>query len=218
MADNVLNINFVPCEQNIETAPLYQYDYGQRITFSGVTLPDLYEVHFSNSKSGDSVTVIGDSTGVDIPDALLQTGAKIYGWIYLHAGEDDGETEFRFIIPVIGRAKPTHEEPTPVQQSEIERLIALCEEIVEHGGGSGEDGFSPIVTVTEITGGHAITITDALHPTGQMFNVMDGADGQDGIDGQDGADGSDYVLTAQDKADIAQLVLAQLPTWQGGNY
>lgn len=50
MADNVLNINFVPCEQNIETAPLYQYDYGQRITFNGVNLPNLYEVHFSNSK------------------------------------------------------------------------------------------------------------------------------------------------------------------------
>lgn len=127
MANNVLNIKFVPCEQNIETAPLYQYDYGQRISFSGVTLPDLYEVHFSNSKSGDSVTVIGDSTGVDIPDALLQTGAKIYGWIYLHTGEDDGETEYRFIIPVIGRAKPTHETPTPVQQSEIEQIIALLE-------------------------------------------------------------------------------------------
>lgn len=259
MDGNVLNVKFVPCEQNIETAPLYQYDYGQRITFNGVNLPDLYEVHFSNSKSGDSVIVIGDSTGVDIPDALLQTGAKIYGWIYLHAGEDDGETEYRFIIPVIGRAKPTHETPTPVQQTEIERLIALAEEIVEHGGGgggSGSDGFSPVVTVTEITGGyqlsiqdkthtetfsimngtdgadgidgtdgsdgqdgvspaititeitggHAITISDALHPNGQTFNVMDG------INGQDGADGSDYVLTNQDKADIAALVVQLIPS------
>ena len=184
MDGNVLNVKFVPCEQNIETAPLYQYDYGQRITFNGVNLPDLYEVHFSNSKSGDCVTVIGDSTGVDIPDALLQTGAKIYGWIYLHAGEDDGETEYRFIIPVIGRAQPTHETPTPVQQSEIERLIALAENIIEGGGsGSGEDGVSPTVTITTITGGHRVTITDADHPSGQTFDVMDGTDGDDGDDG-----------------------------------
>lgn len=40
----------------------------------------------------------------------------------------------------------------------------------------------------------------------------DGAPGKDGTDGKDGKDGEDYVLTAQDKADIAALVLAELPT------
>lgn len=39
----------------------------------------------------------------------------------------------------------------------------------------GQDGFSPIVTVTDITGGHRITITDA---TGnKTFDVMDGTGG-----------------------------------------
>ena len=33
-----------------------------------------------------------------------------------------------------------------------------------------------------------------------------------------GADGSDYILTAQDKSDIADLVLAELPTTQGVQY
>ena len=41
---------------------------------------------------------------------------------------------------------------------------------------------------------------------------VDGKDGKDGKDGADGKDGEDYVLTAQDKADIAALVLAELPT------
>lgn len=42
-------------------------------------------------------------------------------------------------------------------------------------GQPGDDGVSPEVTVTTITGGHRVTITDADHPTGQSFDVMDGA-------------------------------------------
>jgi len=42
-------------------------------------------------------------------------------------------------------------------------------------GNPGDDGVSPAITVTTITGGHRVTITDATHPTGQSFDVMDGA-------------------------------------------
>jgi len=38
-----------------------------------------------------------------------------------------------------------------------------------------EKGYSPEVTITEITGGHRVTITDKEHPTGQSFDVMDGS-------------------------------------------
>lgn len=44
-------------------------------------------------------------------------------------------------------------------------------------GADGADGVSPTVTIGTITGGHSVTITDADHPTGQTFNVMDGEDG-----------------------------------------
>lgn len=43
-------------------------------------------------------------------------------------------------------------------------------------GEIGDDGVSPSVTVTPITGGHRVTITDAAHPQGQSFDVMDGED------------------------------------------
>ena len=39
----------------------------------------------------------------------------------------------------------------------------------------------------------------------------DGKDGAPGKDGKDGAPGSDYTLTADDKQEIAALVLAALP-------
>lgn len=42
-------------------------------------------------------------------------------------------------------------------------------------GNPGPDGVSPQVTITTITGGHTVTIIDADHPSGQSFNVMDGA-------------------------------------------
>ena len=44
-------------------------------------------------------------------------------------------------------------------------------------GQTGPQGVSPEVTVEAITGGHAVTITDEDHPSGQTFNVMDGQDG-----------------------------------------
>jgi len=44
-------------------------------------------------------------------------------------------------------------------------------------GSDGADGVSPEVTITAITDGHTVTITDADHPGGQSFNVMDGQDG-----------------------------------------
>ena len=41
-------------------------------------------------------------------------------------------------------------------------------------GATGADGISPGVTITTITGGHRVTITDKDHPNGQNFDVMDG--------------------------------------------
>lgn len=47
-------------------------------------------------------------------------------------------------------------------------------------GEPGEDGVSPEIEIEPITGGHTVTITDAEHPAGQSFDVMDGTDGAPG--------------------------------------
>lgn len=62
-------------------------------------------------------------------------------------------------------------------------------------GTNGTDGVSPDVTITAITGGHEVTITDADHPTGQSFNVMDGQNGQNGTNGTNGTDGVSPEVT-----------------------
>lgn len=113
------------------TVPLYQFDYGQMLLFDDLDLPEAYEVHFSNSdKRGDSTKQIGDETGVIIPDMYFQSGEDIFAWIYLHADDDDGETEYKVKIPINKRARPTDIEPTPVQQDAITQALAALEAAV----------------------------------------------------------------------------------------
>lgn len=49
-------------------------------------------------------------------------------------------------------------------------------------GDPGEDGYSPTVSVSNIEGGHQVTITDVNGP--KIFNVMDGRDGVGGEEGE----------------------------------
>lgn len=105
-------IKAIFCKTRVcRTAPLYQYDYGQILQIVGPQLPSAYEVHFSNQQHGTATTQIGGDDGVVIPDAYLQTGSPVYAWLFLHTGENDGETEYSITIPVIARARPTNETP-----------------------------------------------------------------------------------------------------------
>ena len=121
-----------------ETAPLYQYDYGQRLVVYGPSLPDSYEVHFSNEKTGVAKTQIGDSTGVRIPDEYLISGADIFAWIFVHEGNSDGETKYIIKIPVKKRARPSDDPPTPEDQSVITQAIAALSGAVERAQESAE--------------------------------------------------------------------------------
>lgn len=98
------------------------------------------------------------------------------------------------------------------------------------GGGGGTDGVSPTVAVTDIEGGHRVTVTDATGA--KSFDVMDGAAGPQGPKGDigetgaagatgpqgpAGADGvtpvkgTDY-WTEADKQEIVDEVVAELGT------
>lgn len=72
-------------------------------------------------------------------------------------------------------------------------------------GATGAAGVSPEVTVTTITGGHTVTITDADHPTGQSFNVMDGA-------GDMSKSVYDPSSTVENAGGITAYVSGQIPT------
>lgn len=114
------------------TAEIYQWDYGQVLCISGITLPYSFQTHFSNEpRSGTAKPFIGTDGEVDIPDEYIITGKTIYAWIFLHETDADGETMYAITIPVIPRPKPVDEEPTPVQQSEINQLLSALNGGVE---------------------------------------------------------------------------------------
>ncbi|MDE6506293.1 MAG: phage baseplate upper protein, partial [Eubacterium sp.] len=72
-------------------------------------------------------------------------------------------------------------------------------EFIGAQGEKGDDGFSPIVTVTSSDNGHNVTITDSKGD--KSFDVFNG---EQGIPGEDG---KDYILTESDKKDIADLAV-----------
>lgn len=140
---NQVTATFNSCGYS-STASLYQYDYGQKLVFDGFDLPAAFEVHFSNGLAEDATTQIGADNAVDIPDAYLLTGKNISAWIYLHTGNDDGETTYFIEIPVTERAKPSDLEPTPVQQDAITQAIAALQTAQQAAENAADDaqGFS----------------------------------------------------------------------------
>lgn len=123
--NNVVVASFEEGNKITITEFKYQWDHGQVLRFEGLDLPAAYEVHFSNfDKNGDALAQIGDSEGVDIPDELFATGHDIYAFVYLHEGEDDGETVYKARIPVHKRPVPTDYTPTPAEQTAFEQAVA----------------------------------------------------------------------------------------------
>ena len=136
MKSNVITAAFAEGSARTGTRSLTQYDYGQILRFSGIDLPEVYEVYFSNhpASPGRAKKQIGNSSGVSIPDEYLQSGLPVYAWLFLHTDEDDGETVYTAIIPVNRRAEATPEEPTPVQQDAITQAIAALNNAVDQTG------------------------------------------------------------------------------------
>ena len=180
---------------------LRQYDYGQILQLQGLDLPDAYQVYFSNcATGGSSKGAIGGPDGVQIPDEYLATGETVFAFVFLHAGDSDGETVYIVQIPVDQIPDRSDDTPTPEQQSQIDQLLAAMqtaqenaedsankaedalqavgetvEAALQKAKDSGEfDGYSPSATVTQTEDGAIISITDKSGTT--TAEVKDGKD------------------------------------------
>lgn len=213
------------------TKPLWQYDSGQIIRVTGITLPATYKAEFSNSTRGNAVPTVQTTDEITVPAQFLQSGNPVYIWLVV-VDENSRTTEYAIMTPVTPRAQPTDETPTPEEQSEIDHAIAalntgvetvqgIAEAIPEtinaalaaakaSGEFDGEDGVSPAVTVTEITGGHQVTITDADHPQGQSFDVLDGQGGGGGTSDYDDLDNKPQIggVTLSGNKSLSDLGIA----------
>lgn len=124
--------------------------------------------------SGGPVRVTGVKTPVQDNDAANKSyvDAKIGSG---SAGKDGGYYAISVTQPSNDKMRVTL---TP-SKSDMPTVPAV--DIDLPAGEDGQDGKSPTVTVTDITGGHRITVTDATGT--KTFNVMDGAPGAQGVDG-----------------------------------
>lgn len=127
---------------------LYQYDYGQILKIEGVELPAAYTVEFCNVGDEETISQIGNADGVSIPDNFLQSGKNIEAYIFLHAGDSDGETEYKITILVYSKPEQGDKEPTPAQQSVIDQLIVALNSGVEHVDAVAEQMEESQITVS----------------------------------------------------------------------
>ncbi len=146
---------------------------------------------FRGSEAENEVALLSDSCMVP-PEVLATPGDDLYIGVY---GRDAYGT---IAMPTVwGKAgyiydgtqpiEPDPSEPTPEWSYQVQQAAAAALRIAnaiqtaaENGEFDGEDGYSPTVTITTITGGNRVTITDADHPQGQSFDVMDGSGGGGG--------------------------------------
>ena len=142
----------------------------------------------------------GFSPTVSTTSEYLRTRVEITdvnGMQYFYI--NDGESVKSAIIDANGDLKITIQgKPSGVVHPMYPERIYNVGHVV------GADGYSPTATVTQTQSGATVSITDKNGTT--TANISNGVNG------------SDYILTAQDKSDIADLVLSELPTTQGVQY
>ena len=167
--------------------------------------------------SGSSVDVIltGDSCTVP-PEVLTVPGGELLIGLYGTDGSGSLSipTVWADAGRILQGAAPSGIAPTPAQKSALDQAIEALQNATEEiptqidtalaeakasgefdgppgqpgkDGDPGAAGVSPDVSVTTITGGHRVTITDAQGA--ESFDVLDGEKGQPGKDGDPGAAG-----------------------------
>lgn len=194
---NTVSVSFSGYRHSAEaSAALWQWDYGQKLIIRGLNLPEVYETHFCNQGDAESITIIGDSSGVSIPDELLETGKNIKAYIYLHDGADDGETEYEITIKVNPRAKPSDRLPKESERSIFNEVLALLNSLT--GGQNQGSSFNGALNYTALINRPRINgKTLAGDMTGTELGLVNADDGK-------GLSSNDY--TDDEKEKLSQAV------------
>ena len=86
-----------------------QYDYGQHLRITGLSLPEAVEFHFKNQKSEETLLVAGFTsdgiTTVQIPNSMLKEPHNITAYVYVSDGES-GKTVYRIDLNMRVRNAP----------------------------------------------------------------------------------------------------------------
>lgn len=116
---------------------LVQWDYGQKLKITGVSLPEISQVHFSHSLTEEAIvrlayTDVDGNVTVDIPNELLRDSRDIIAWVFV-LDDTTGKTIKGIYLPVISRGKPNDfvSPPDPSEEDLLKEFIAYINEVVE---------------------------------------------------------------------------------------
>lgn len=155
---------------------LWQWDTAREISVD----KECSQIHFSNKVFGRSIDVNVVDGVAKIPDVPLQTDKDLMVWAFVGTSEN-GFTKISKTFKINHRNKPADYVFTPPEQTSLEEIKERIEHL-ESIGGVGEDGFSPIVTVTQTDTGATISIQDKDGTT--TATITNGKDGKDGSDAE----------------------------------
>ena len=191
---NTITANFSNGGRQCITRKLFQYDYGQKVLIKGLTLPQSFEFHISNSNSpkASSNIFLGNNNEIIIPDEYLTSGEDIYIWIFLHQTINDGQTRYTINIPIQKRPKAESKEPTQVEQNVIDQLISSLEQKVDEISTATEQAKDTFLKYPKIVDDYWY-IYDIQ--TQDWINTEVKALGEDGVGIRDIFFNNDYTLT-----------------------
>ena len=181
MNEHIINISF-GSNQYATAKAREQYSYGQEIAFSNIELPEVFEVYFSNSPTGEAKPVSGQNGKVLIPDEYFLSGEPVYCYILIHDASTDGRTKYVAKIPIEPRPELTEMELTEVQRDIATEAIATLQEATARVTDMAE----------QVSNNLAITVQNAE----QSSLDADRAE-------QSAQDANQSALTAEEKATLA---------------
>lgn len=179
--------------KEIVTEPLVKFDYGQTLRFVGMTLPAQYLVDFCNAGDEETISVLSEADGAEIPNQFLITGRDILAFVCFY-DEQGGKTAYTVRIPVLCRPPRTELEPTPVQRSEIERILARTQHDAEAAAAARDAVCALEVTGRTLAAGLPVSVRKTVdESTGAVtlsFAIPQGEKGETGARGERGPQGA----------------------------
>lgn len=207
---------------------LWQWDYGQTLEVTGLTLPGVVVVHFGYS-TGDAIAMTGEYKNgvlsVPIPDMYLMEARSFFAYIYL-TGTGTGATYKTVKITPAPRAMPINLVPmsyvstfdglvnrfnalnsTAALSAALAQTYAANAKVNAENSPKIESGTWWVYVDGEY-------VDTGISPTGATG--APGADGADGADGEDGVGIASIVRTSGDGSpgttDTYTITLTDLST------
>ena len=210
-----MKIDFTNCSK-AKVENLFKYDYGQILEISGIDLPENFEVHFETDQENAIVVngTFADGVGkVKIPDlCLMDSKLNFSAWIYVEEN-GSGNTVKTITFYLNDRQAPSDQ---PSDPEEVEKVKSLAEYVKENADkvSEAEKVGQDLLQMAE--NGEFDGATGPQGPQGiqgpkgdtgpQGVQGPQGIQGERGPQGIQGPQGADYILTENDKTEIAEAI------------